>query len=212
MALNWVMITSDGLNPVPLPGEKIFFSQAKVSLILDCGGGYPGNPGTYQANGTLFLTNQRIIFISIPSLPHFKSLSVPILNLKEGKLQQPWFAANYYQGHVMPVHGGGLTVPGQLKITFKEGGGFEFSTMYNEALQRMLEADGTAPPEHLDPLPVYSPPAERASTSNATSAPGAAQGRSSQVSTPPSAPVTERPNQPAINTGELPPSYDEIHQ
>ncbi|CAG8825313.1 23577_t:CDS:2, partial [Gigaspora rosea] len=64
--------------------------------------GYPGNPGDYKAEGNVFITNQRVIFISRPSLPHFQSLSIPLLNLREGKFQQPWFGANYYQAHLIP--------------------------------------------------------------------------------------------------------------
>jgi len=103
MALNWAMIASDGKSPVPLPGEKFLFEQNKVSLVLDMGGGYPGNATTIKADGGIFLTNQRVVFISRPSLEHFKSLSIPLPNLKEGKLQQPWFGANYYQAIVTPA-------------------------------------------------------------------------------------------------------------
>ncbi|RHZ57720.1 hypothetical protein Glove_384g63 [Diversispora epigaea] len=158
MALNWAMIASDGQNPVPLPGEKVLFRQEKTTLNLDLGGEYPGNPNNnYKAEGITFITNQRIIFISRPTLPHFKSLSIPLLNLKEGKLQQPWFGANYYQAIVIPVLNGGLPSPGQLKITFKEGGGFEFSTYYNEMISRLSETEGTIPIEHAEPLPTYTP-------------------------------------------------------
>lgn len=50
-----------------------------------------------------FLNISKVIFISRPALSHFKSLSVPLLNIKDGKLQQPWFGANYYQAIVIPV-------------------------------------------------------------------------------------------------------------
>ncbi|CAG8586944.1 882_t:CDS:2 [Diversispora eburnea] len=102
------------------------------------------------------LPREKIIFISRPTLSHFKSLSIPLLNLKEGKLQQPWFGANYYQAIVIPVLNGGLSSPGQMKITFKEGGGFEFSTYYNEMISRLSETEGTIP-EHAEPLPTYTP-------------------------------------------------------
>ena len=32
MALNWAMINEAGTQPVPLPGEKIFFSAPGVDL------------------------------------------------------------------------------------------------------------------------------------------------------------------------------------
>ncbi|CAH1768155.1 4309_t:CDS:2 [Entrophospora sp. SA101] len=187
MSVNWVMISSDGKHPVPLPGEKVFFSQEKVSLILDMGGGYPGNHPNLKAEGIVFVTNQRIIFLSHPSLEHFKSLSIPLLNLKDGKFQQPWFAPNYYQATMIPVSNGGLTSPGELKITFKEGGGFEFSSYYKEVLKRHAEMEGTGPIEHLEPLPVYTPSSSSNSTSTQTP-PVEATITSSSMSLPPHSP------------------------
>ncbi|CAG8589021.1 4142_t:CDS:2 [Paraglomus brasilianum] len=161
MALNWAMISQDGRSLVPLPGEKVFFSQEKTSVALDMGGGYPGNPGgIYKGEGIIYVTNQRAVFVSRPAVAHFKSLSIPLMNLREGKLQQPWFGANYYQALVHPVEGGGMPCPGGLKITFKEGGGFEFSTIFNEVKNRLYESEGHAPPDTIEPLPLYTPRAE----------------------------------------------------
>jgi len=167
MALNWAMISQDGRSLVPLPGEKVFFSQEKTSVVLDMGGGYPGNPGTYKAEGIAYVTNQRVVFVSRPALAHFKSLSIPLMNLREGRLQQPWFGANYYQAFVHPVEGGGMPCPGGLKITFREGGGFEFSTIFNEVKNRLYESEGHAPPDTIEPLPLYTP---RATSSESQSA------------------------------------------
>jgi len=216
--LNWAMIASDGKSPVPLPGEKILSEQNKVSLVLDMGGSYPGNAETYKADGIIYLTNQRVIFISRPILEHFKSLSVPLLNLKEGKFQQPWFAANYYQAIVIPVPNGGLPAPGQLKITFKEGGGFEFSTTFKNLMLRLFENEGTAPVEHTEPLPIYTPRQENLSTTaqtsssnvvppetplnNLESSTGATTSRNISTST------EVRP--PPVAPNELPPAYDEV--
>ncbi|CAG8487184.1 2005_t:CDS:2 [Acaulospora morrowiae] len=210
MALNWAMIASDGKTPVPLPGEKYLFSQEKVVFELDLGGGYPGNPGTYKADGNIFITNQRIIFVSQPSLSYFKSLSIPILNMKEGKLQQPWFGANYYQGLVIPVPNGGLPSPGQMKITFKEGGGVDFSTCHRELILRMAENEGSAAVEHVEPLPIYTPQ-ENSSTSS-TAQTTSFDPLAATSSIPPTAttsPLRSRVSSPPVAPEELPPSYDD---
>jgi hypothetical protein len=39
MSLNCVMLTQDGRSSVPLPQEKMFFSQDNVKLVLDCNEG-----------------------------------------------------------------------------------------------------------------------------------------------------------------------------
>jgi len=101
-----------------------------------------------------------VVYVPQQSTEHLKSFHVPLLCLKSCRYEQPWFAANYITGHVLPVAGGGLSRPGGLKLTFKEGGGFEFYSIFSELLARIDETNQT--PQHLEPLPTYtagSPPA-----------------------------------------------------
>ncbi|CAO3693483.1 unnamed protein product [Umbelopsis ramanniana] len=164
MSINWTMIGPDGRTPVPLPREKVFFTQSSTSFELDCSGsGYPGTSGGawHHANGIVFLSNQRVIFLPDRPSPQFKSFHVPLLSLKNCRYEQPWFAANYISGHVLPVAGGGLSQPGQLKLTFKEGGGFEFYSIFRDLLERIDETNEV--PQHLEALPTYTP-----TSSNAT--------------------------------------------
>jgi hypothetical protein len=78
------------------------------------------------------------------------------LNIQEGKLCQPWFNANYFQCIVHPVYDGGLPAVSELKLRFKEGGAFEFSTIYRQLRERISETGEL--PQELEPLPAYSPP------------------------------------------------------
>lgn len=55
------------------------------------------------ASGHVYLSNQRIIYLPKPSLVGFHSLDMPLLNINQGKLTQPWFNANYYSCIVEPV-------------------------------------------------------------------------------------------------------------
>ncbi|KAG9295478.1 hypothetical protein G9A89_013507 [Geosiphon pyriformis] len=162
------MITEDGKNPVPLPGEQIFTSIKKVSLNLVMGAGYPGDGAVYKADGNIFITNHRVIFISRPSLDHFKSLSIPLMNIREGSFQQPWFGANYYKCIVIPVPDGGMSSPGELKFIFKEGGGFEFTSVYSQLINRLAELEGSTPPETLEQLPQYTPREDHLVSSSAS--------------------------------------------
>ncbi|CAG8625717.1 2188_t:CDS:10, partial [Ambispora leptoticha] len=137
----------------------------KVSLVLEFGSGYPGNGGQLKAEGVIHITNQRVIFLSKPTVEHLKSLSIPLKNLRDGKLVQPWLGANYYTATVIPVPNGGMSAPGTIKITFKEGGGFEFSSIYSQIIQRMAEHESNIAPETYEQLPVYTP---RETSENAT--------------------------------------------
>ncbi|OBZ83228.1 hypothetical protein A0J61_08721 [Choanephora cucurbitarum] len=152
------MLTQDGRTPIPLPQEKMFFTQSDVKLILDCNeseAGYPGHTeGYFESNkGTVILSNQRIIYLAEHSSDQFKNLNIPILNLKQWKLEQPWFGANYISGVVIPVPQGGLTRRSQLKMTFNEGGAIEFTTILRSLLERIGESNEL--PREYEPLPAY---------------------------------------------------------
>ncbi|RKP10279.1 hypothetical protein THASP1DRAFT_27917 [Thamnocephalis sphaerospora] len=156
MALNWAMLNEQGNAPLPLPGEKVFFTKSGVRFELTYGNGYPGSSGCYNAPaGEVFLSNHRIVYLPRPALLGFQSISIPLLNIQEGKLYQPWFDANYFRCMVDPVHGGGLPAASELKLRFKEGGAFEFSTIYRQLRDRMAETGELA--KELESLPAYSP-------------------------------------------------------
>ncbi|CAO3672411.1 hypothetical protein CU097_008085 [Rhizopus azygosporus] len=160
MSINCVMLTQDGKAPVPLPQEKMFFTQPDVKLILDCNdeAGYPGNTGGHyeSSRGTVVLTNQRIVYLVDKPTPGFQNLNVPILNFKQWRLEQPWFGANYVTGIVLPVPGGGLSRTSQLKLTFAEGGAIEFADILRNLLERMGETNEI--PREYEPLPEYPAP------------------------------------------------------
>ncbi|KAL0080255.1 hypothetical protein J3Q64DRAFT_1759175 [Phycomyces blakesleeanus] len=163
MSLNWAMLGPNGQTPVLLPGEKVFTTQNAVKMVLDCNeNGYPGNAGGYwEADGTVTLTNQRIVFAASSPSQTFQTLNVPVLMWKNWKLEQPWFGANYISGILLPVPGGGLSKNGKLSLTFREGGSIEFTTIYRSLLERIGETNQT--PQHYEPLPAYEGPSGGAS-------------------------------------------------
>ncbi|KAL1934668.1 hypothetical protein VTP01DRAFT_6850 [Rhizomucor pusillus] len=163
MSLNCALISPHDGMPVPLPGEQpLFFKQHKVKAVLDCNeNGYPGNSaGHWEATGQICLSNLRgrvsqIVFVAQSETSSFKSLNIPIMDLKSWKLQQPWFGANYIEGIVVPTPGGGLPKPGKLTLAFTEGGAIEFTSIYRNLLQRVQETNEM--PQHYEPLPPYEP-------------------------------------------------------
>ncbi|KAI8068645.1 hypothetical protein BC940DRAFT_298704 [Gongronella butleri] len=217
MSVNWVMLGPDSCMPVPLPREKMFFTQEKVKMVLDCSDnttGYPGNTtgasSKWEANGVVTLSNQRIIFVARPSTAKCQSINIPITNLKKWKLEQPWFGANYIHGTVLPVPGGGMERHGLMTLTFQEGGAIEFTTMLRTLLERMAETSEM--PAHLEPLPQYEG-RESASSSTAVDSvsmmpAGAAMGAFGAMGA--ATAMTAQP--PGAQPHEdLPPSYDTIN-
>ncbi|KAJ8661806.1 hypothetical protein O0I10_002615 [Lichtheimia ornata] len=148
MSLNWAMLAQD--EPVLLPGEhQHLFRQHGIKAILDC-----ETPDTrFEAKGKLYVSNQRIVFVAQPSTPSLQTLNIPLRNLRNWKLEQPWFSANYITSTLIPVPGGGLPRAGNLTLTFTEGGAIEFTSVYRTLLER-LAVDGTTE----EPLPAYEPP------------------------------------------------------
>ncbi|KAI8816963.1 uncharacterized protein EV422DRAFT_543731 [Fimicolochytrium jonesii] len=164
MSLNGAIFSPDG-TPVLVAGEKLFLNQGGVMLEYESGNGYPGQGNNfYSQKGTLFLTNRRVIYVSVPQMDFFQNLNVPLDCLKEGKFQQPWLQSNYYEATVQPIPNGGLTLPGRAKFSFKEGGGFEFSSMFMQ-LRSRLTGD-TLP--HEESLPMYTPVANAAPSGSAS--------------------------------------------
>ncbi|KAG0312847.1 hypothetical protein BGZ97_010784 [Linnemannia gamsii] len=170
MSINWVMLTADGKDIVPLQNETVFFREHGVRFELDSSnGGYPGAGSSYSAkSGTLLLTNQRIVFISATPTPYFTTASLPIDKVQDSKLVQPWFSAATFKAVVTPVPGGGMSQPARLAISFTSGSIHEFESQYRSLRERLQELDG-ATPHHLEQLPMYNPPSGPVPTSTYTS-------------------------------------------
>ncbi|KAG0055192.1 hypothetical protein BGZ83_009368 [Gryganskiella cystojenkinii] len=232
MSVNWVMLTADGKDIVPLEHETTFFRQDGVKFELDSSnGGYPGAGSSYNSkSGTLLLTNQRIVYLPATPTTYFASASLPINNIQDGKLVQPWFSTPVFKSVVLPVTGGGLTQPARLSITFTAGSLHEFDSQYRSLRERRQELDGAAP-QHLEQLPVYNPPAEPIPASSLSTDPAQPSTATTSSSTPrpseprlvataplttaitptaaPAAPAQPQPLPQGIPS-DLPPSYDEI--
>ncbi|KAF9428236.1 hypothetical protein BGZ94_002993 [Podila epigama] len=193
MSINWVMLTPDGKDIVPLAGETIFYRKENVKFELDTSNG----SSFYSTSGTLLLTNQRVVYVRKEPTDYFTSASLPINNIQDSKLTQPWFSTAVFKAVVMPVPGGGLNQPGRLSISFADGsmepqstgvilqlkeskkvdtninilssrvGLHEFDFQFRALKERLQELDG-APPEHLEQLPQYDPPSEPLASSSTT--------------------------------------------
>ncbi|KAI9248575.1 hypothetical protein BDA99DRAFT_525060 [Phascolomyces articulosus] len=145
MSLNWAMLTSEQGDPVLLPGEQgRLYTQDKIKAVLN------DQSSNWEAKGRVWISNQRIVVIAESG--SFRTLNIPLRSLKNWKLEQPWFSANYITGLVMPTPGGGLQRPTTLTLSFTEGGAIEFTNVY----RHLIETIATGGME--EPLPLYQPP------------------------------------------------------
>ncbi|PSK36611.1 hypothetical protein B9Z65_1794 [Elsinoe australis] len=147
MSINWVMIppTPTPSQPfTPLPGEQtLHVCPPRTSFSLSTVGKYPASQpfSVSSSTGTLYLTSKRIIYLPSTPSPQLQSFASPLLNLQDSHVSAPWIGPNVWTAIVRPVQGGNL--PNQaleVKVTFKEGGAYEFQTKYERVRERVVQA------------------------------------------------------------------------
>ncbi|KAL4788127.1 hypothetical protein BJX76DRAFT_316441 [Aspergillus varians] len=213
MSINWVMI-DERKGFVHLPNEKLLYtSPPRTSFTLQPPPAYTGQDSLslQSSAGQVYLTNQRVVYIPAQRSEEFGSFSAPLLNLHDSHVSSPFFGPNAWNAVVQPVPGGGIPpslVAVHLKVTFKEGGAFDFHTQFErikERLQQAVEisrengrgaADINMSGVHLEELPAYSAP-QSDLTSNASS--NQAEPRQS-------------PSEASAEPQEPPPAYEEAQQ
>ncbi|WBW74945.1 WW domain binding protein-2-like protein [Schizosaccharomyces osmophilus] len=157
MSINWVTYKEGSLKePFLLENECIFARYDGIALSLMCNP--PSSKSWASTQGCMYLTNQRIIYITEEENNTFSDFQVPIGNFKDTKLNQPFFGANYYSGVATPVKNGGIPSEAEVKLQFNEGGIFHFVECWNRLIQRYQEVDSASRVQHLDLLPPYHRP------------------------------------------------------
>jgi hypothetical protein len=112
-----------------------------------------------------------MIYLPVTPSPTLQSFAVPILNVTDSRVTAPWFGANKWEAIIQPVAGGGI--PPQhheldLVMEFKEGGAFDFSSIFERLKERLRQAVDVARESgadgeggvnmnnvHLEDLPAY---------------------------------------------------------
>ncbi|KAL2350182.1 hypothetical protein BJ546DRAFT_491371 [Cryomyces antarcticus] len=145
MSINWVML-SDSEGFTPLPGEqKLYTSPPRTSLSLHTLNKFPGKePFSVQSStGCVHLTNRRIVYLPAAPTPQLQSFTAPILNLHDTRVTAPFFGPNVWIALVQPVQGGGIPPQHaaiELKMTFKDGGAFDFHSRFERVKERLQQA------------------------------------------------------------------------
>lgn len=129
-------------------GEIILLYTKEVSLTFE------SNDVTFKGSkkGALYLTSHRIIFINNDGRDRLMSFCMPFHCLREVKLEQPVFGANYLKGQVLAQPGGNWTGQHDFKLTFNRGGCIEFGEALLNAVQLASRYQPyTSPPPYAPP-------------------------------------------------------------
>ncbi|KFZ16003.1 hypothetical protein V502_05286, partial [Pseudogymnoascus sp. VKM F-4520 (FW-2644)] len=151
------------------------------------------------------------------------SFSCPILNLHDTYVRAPFFGANYWTASVRPVAGGGIPpslVLIDLRMTFREGGAFDYHNVFELIKERLHQAVQTARDSgrnvggaagmnpdvlqglHLEQLPAYEPAA-------AAAAPGSGAPAGAREAPQVDGRARAEPESAAAPPDEPPPGYEE---
>lgn len=134
----------------PLPNEQtLFTSPPRTALSLQSHNKFPGREPFHVTSsaGLLYLTNRRVIYLPATATSQLQSFAVPILNTHDTHVVAPWIGPNVWTTLVQPVQGGGIPAhhPAlELKITFKEGGAYDFHSRYETVKERLQQAVAVA--------------------------------------------------------------------
>ncbi|PTU18270.1 hypothetical protein P175DRAFT_0535184 [Aspergillus ochraceoroseus IBT 24754] len=182
MSINWVMLHERDTF-VRLPNEQLIYtSPPRTSFALQPLPSYTGRDSLslQSSTGRVYLTSQRVVYIPAQTSKDLESFSAPLLNIHDSHVSSPFFGPNAWIALVQPVAGGGIPpslAAVQLKVTFKEGGAFEFHNQFERIKERLQHAveisreTGRGPRNvdmtnvHLDELPAYPGPQSGASAS-----------------------------------------------
>ncbi|KAM0702036.1 hypothetical protein Q7P35_010946 [Cladosporium inversicolor] len=147
---SWVMLSPATSPPfTPLPNEQaLFTSPPRIALAISSPSHYPGKQqqpfSAASSTGVVYLTNRRLIYIPDKSTDKLQSFAAPILNIHDSHVTAPFFGPNVWQALLQPVHGGGIPTPTggvvELKLTFKDGGAFDFHTHFERIKERLQQA------------------------------------------------------------------------
>jgi hypothetical protein len=83
------------------------------------------------------------VYLPGTSSPALQSFAAPILNLHDTHVAAPFFGPNVWTGIVQAVPGGNIPPEHpavELKLTFKDGGAFDFHTIFERIKERLQQA------------------------------------------------------------------------
>lgn len=140
--------TADGRGVLIYNGEMILLYTKEVDVSFS-NGSHPAFHG--KKAGNLYLTSHRIIFIN-RAQDALGSFSMPFHCLRNVKLEQPVFGANYLKGTAVAQPQGNWEGDVVFKLTFNKGGCIDFG----QALLKAADMAHRFRP--YDAPPAYAPP------------------------------------------------------
>ena len=93
------------------------------------------------------LTLVQLVYLPASPAPHLQSFSAPITSISDTHIAAPFFGPNVWTGVLKPTTGGGIPAQHayiELKMTFKEGGAFDFHSTFERVKESLVQAQEVA--------------------------------------------------------------------
>ena len=85
----------------------------------------------------------QLVYLPATSTAALQSFTAPVLNLHDTHVTAPFFGPNVWSGIVQAVPGGNIPPEHpavEIKLTFKDGGAFDFHTLFERIKERLQQA------------------------------------------------------------------------
>lgn len=147
----------------PAASSSLFFFYLLSMFVLILL--FAGRVGAVKAKGTVYLSNIRMVFVSIKPVENFIAFDMPLLYVHGEKFNQPIFFCNNICGHVDPVipvnENRALFSTHSFKILFKEGGCGTFIPLFFNLIASVRQYHQQSREEaRVDPLQAAQTPVD----------------------------------------------------
>jgi hypothetical protein len=85
----------------------------------------------------------KVVYLPTKPSDSLESFAAPVLNLHDSHVNAPFFGPNVWTAVVQPVPGGNIptqVAAVELKLTFKDGGAFDFHSTFERIKERLQQA------------------------------------------------------------------------
>lgn len=140
-------------------GEQIVNHSKNVTLKFDNSSHKAGEIFRGKYKGKVFVTTHRMIFLNNDQRDSLISFAIAFLYMKDLRVEQPIFGANYISGVAAAHPNGGFQGEVKFQLTYSSGGAIDASVALREVNSIFHRQTQAAPPSYgMAAADLYEPP------------------------------------------------------
>lgn len=127
-------------------GEQIVNHSKNVTLSFDKASRQYGEVFRGSHKGKVFVTTHRMVFLSDDQRDNLLSFAIAFMYIKDLRVEQPIFGANYIEGIAGSHPNGGFQGEVKFQLTYSSGGAIEASAALRQVNSIFHRENQAAPP------------------------------------------------------------------